>query len=89
MRQYSQSGNRCCDPTDVYLFRGRYELHYRAADGRPDGATLYLDDGRQIDVPQTRMLRVNPDDINPTGFPVWWYADQSNTWCFGTPGPLA
>jgi hypothetical protein len=88
MRQYSQGGNRCCDATDAHLFRGRYEIHRRASDGRPDGATLYLDDGRQIDVPQNRMLRVNPDDINPTGYPVWWYVDDTNTWCFGTPGPL-
>ena len=88
-RQKNENGNRCCDNEDARFFKGRWEYHTRASDGWPDGVTLYFDTGETARVAQNRMLKVDPEDPNPTGQAVVWFDDLSNIYCFGGPGPLA
>lgn len=87
-RQFSIGGDRCCDPSDVFLYKGAWRYEY---DGdRITGATLTLDTGEEIHVPQRRFVdrERGVDDINPTGSAVIWYRQIDNLYCFDPPGTL-
>ena len=91
-RQWSVGGNRCCDPTDVWLFSGEWRYEFETGGTAIVGVTLVFDGGREIYVPKSRFVdrTLNDgDDINPTGNAVVWYKDIENIYCFDPPGPLA
>jgi hypothetical protein len=88
MRQYNVGGNRCCSPSDVYLYKGAWRYEYEG--DRIVGVTLMFDTGMEVFVPSSRFVdraRI-PGDINPTGAAVIWYYDITNQYCFDPPGPL-
>ncbi len=89
MRQYSISGNRCCDETDAYVFNGPWHYDYDAG-GKVVSATLTLENGVETVAPRGRFVNRerDPQDINPTGSPVIWYRQIDNLFCFDPSGAL-
>lgn len=88
MRQLAIEGTRCCDPSDVYLYKGAWRYEYEG--GAIVGVTILFDTGYQVFVPKGRFVdrKRDPDDINPTGSAVIWFRDVTNIYCFDPPGTL-
>ncbi len=90
MRQFNVGGNRCCDPSDVYLFKGAWRYEYEGEGGRIAGVTLMLDSGEEIYVGKQRFVdrTRDPTDLNPTGTAVIWYRQIQEMFCFDPPGAV-
>lgn len=88
MRQKNIAGDRCCDPADVYLYKGAWRYEYNGAE--ITGVTLLFDASHEVFVPKARFLdrERDPNDINPTGAAVIWYREISHMYCFDPPGTL-
>lgn len=88
MRQKNISGDRCCDPSDVYLYKGAWRYEYDGAE--ITGVTILFDTRPAVFVPKARFVdrQRDPTDINPTGTAVIWYRNIENMYCFDPPGQL-